>query len=85
MSTELDYRNRAPGYFANSAWPVECGGNRRQKLASSPGLALRRGERLRAITRQSGGWAVMFIQRAPGELYLQCGAALGPRELPPQR
>eukprot|EP00665_Eupelagonemidae_sp_cell47_P003281 gene3281-6850_t len=32
-TTALDYRQAVkPGYFAGSVWPVECGGNRRQKL-----------------------------------------------------
>ena len=86
--TQLDYLvQNKPGYFPGGAWPAECGGPRRQKLVPTacPSLALRpaRGERLRSTTRRSGGWAVMFIQRGPGELYLQCGAGLRPSELPP--
>jgi hypothetical protein len=30
MTTSLDRLNPSPGYWP-SAWPVECGGNRRQK------------------------------------------------------
>src|SRR5690606_5849948 len=67
------------GYWP-SAWPAECGGPRRQKLARSPGLDLQPGERLRVITRRVPGlWPVMFVQRAPGELYLQGGTAIGSR------
>ena len=73
--TLLDYKVSKPGYFPG-VWPVECGGSRRQKLVGSPGLNLQPSERLASITRESGGWAVMFIQRGPGELYLQCGAGL---------
>ena len=88
MGTALDYRAAAPGlpgYYAGSNWPVECGGNRRQKLVRSGGLAIdsQGGERLCSTTRHTGGWAVMFIQRGPGELYLQCGAGMLGRELPP--
>ena len=85
MATGLDYLGPNPGYHPSSAWPVECGGNRRQKLVPTPGLALAAGERLASTTRHSGGWAVMFITREPGELYLQCGAGMRPGQLPPQR
>ena len=30
--TNSDRKEKLPGYF-DSAWPVECGGNRRQKAA----------------------------------------------------
>jgi hypothetical protein len=80
----LDCRQKSPGYW-DSPWPVECGGPRRQKLVGTPGLALRPGEKLASTTRPSGGWPLMFIQREPGQLYLQCGPSLGPRELPPAR
>ncbi len=59
-----------PGYWA-SVWPVECGGNRRQKAAGGAGLDLKDGERLTATVRQTDRWNVMFVQRDPGELYLQ--------------
>src|SRR5262245_37176053 len=58
-----------PGYRP-SAWPVECGGNRRQKAVRGPGLDLREGDHLTATARDTGLWNVMFIQREPGELYL---------------
>lgn len=67
----LDCRQKSPGYW-DSPWPVECGGPRRQKLVGTPGLALRPGEKLASTTRPSGGWPLMFIQREPGQLYLQC-------------
>ena len=82
--TTLDYRTTLPGYYP-SAWPVECGGPRRQKLARSAGLRLQDGERLTSTTRDMGGWAVMLVQRAPGELFVQGGAGLAPGEFPPHR
>jgi len=81
--TELDRDGKLAGYYP-SAWPVECGGPRRQKLVSSPGLALKDGERLLSTTRQMDGWAVMQVQRAPGEIFVQGGAGLGQSEFPPQ-
>lgn len=80
--TDLDIENRAPGLY-DSAWPAECGGLRRQKIVRTPGPAIQRDERLTSTTRDTGGWAVMFVQRGDGELYLQCGAALAPGEIPP--
>lgn len=82
-STALDYRTHTPQYYT-SAWPVECGGSRRQKLVPSPGLGLDKGnECLVSRSRDTRGWAVMMVQRAPGELYLLCGAPLDEGELPP--
>lgn len=80
--TELDYRTRLSGYYP-STWPVECGGPRRQKLVGSPGLGLELGGSLASTTRDMGGWSVMLVQRAPGELFVQGGAALPPGEFPP--
>jgi len=80
--TALDYRTCLPGYFP-STWPVEGGGPRRQKLVGSPGLALQPGESLASTTRDMAGWAVMLVQREPGELFVQGGARLAPGELPP--
>ena len=36
---DRDAAGPLPGYWP-SAWPVECGGNRRQKAVRGPGLAL---------------------------------------------
>ena len=80
--TELDYRTRLPGYYP-SAWPVECGGPRRQKLVGSPGPALRPGDLLASTVRDMGGWAVMLVQRGPGELFVQGGAGVSLDRLPP--
>lgn len=75
--TERDPTRRLSGYWP-SPWPTECAGPRRQKIVSSPGLDLRRGERLRAIHRRTPGrWPVMFVQRDRGELYLQGGTPIG--------
>ncbi|MEM7276362.1 MAG: hypothetical protein AAF547_25030 [Actinomycetota bacterium] len=63
------------GYWP-SPWPVECGGNHRQKAVPTLGLGLGPVDRLVATTRHTGRWPVMFIQRSPGELYLQ-GTTLG--------
>ena len=80
--TRLDYKTKLPGYYP-SPWPVECGGPRRQKLARSRGLHLAPGERLTSTTRDMGGWSVMFVQREPGELFVQGGSGLAPGEFPP--
>ena len=66
VETQLDHRLPSmPGYFAGSKWPVECGGNRRQKIVASAGLRLSPGERLTSISRPSGGWAVMASELGP--------------------
>jgi len=80
--TELDYRTKRPGYYP-SAWAVECGGSRRQKLVGSAGLALQSGETLGSISRDTSGWPVMFVQRARGELFLQGGAVQSREGTPP--
>ena len=80
--TLLDYKTKLPGYFP-SAWPVECGGPRRQKLTRSPGLNLAQDERLRSTTRDMGGWSVMLVHREPGELFVQGGAQFPPNQFPP--
>lgn len=77
--TTLDHVDRPPGYFS-SAWPGEGGGPRRQKVVGTPGPALGPGENLVSTTRNTGGWAVMFVQRDKDELYLLCGAGLRPGE-----
>ena len=80
--TQLDYQGKRPGYYP-STWAVECGGSRRQKLVGSPGLDLQAGETLSSTSRDTGGWPVMFVQREPGELFLQGGAAQGSEGTPP--
>lgn len=73
--TALDHLEHPAGYFA-SAWPGEAGGPRRQKVAGTPGPAIGPEEQLVSTSRDTGGWAVMFVQRDAGELYLQCGSGL---------
>ena len=70
-------------YYPNSIWPVECGTNSRKKLITSDSLNITKNEKLKSISRHSGGWATMFIQRGCNELYLQCGAGLKEGEFPP--
>lgn len=78
--TERDHASRLSGYWP-SAWPAECGGPRRQKIVVSPGLDLKPGERLQATCRRTPArWPVMFVQRDPGELYLQGCSAIGERD-----
>ncbi len=78
----LDRSGAMPGYFP-SAWPAECGGPRRQKGVSTPGLDLKPRERLASTIRDMGGWSVMLVQRGPGELFVQGGAGLGRGERAP--
>lgn len=65
--TRLDRAAPLPGYFA-SPWPVECGGNRRQKAALG-GLDARSGS-ASVTTRRDGRWHVMTVRRAPGEIFV---------------
>ncbi len=65
--TALDRDERHPGYW-DSPWPVECGGNRRQKAARG---RLDAGGAARAVTRNNGRWNVMVVERDPDEWFLQ--------------
>ena len=78
----LDYKTKLPGYY-HSAWAVECGGPRRQKLVRSPGPAFGADTQLTSTVRRMDGWAVMLVQRDPGELFVQGGGGLQRGELPP--
>ncbi|MBI02605.1 MAG: hypothetical protein CL468_00995 [Acidimicrobiaceae bacterium] len=67
MATSLDRTDPSAGYWP-SAWPVECGGNRRQKartgrLDASLGTA-------EVVTRHNDRWNVMVVERDPGEWFL---------------
>lgn len=63
----LDRTTLHPGYWP-SPWPVECGGNRRQK-AHAGGLDVR--TRTAEVTKSiNGRWNVMVVRRDPGEWYL---------------
>ena len=55
------------GYF-NSYWPVECGGNRRQKIFNGSLNIREKSHHL--ITKVNNRWNVMFICRDDNELYL---------------
>ena len=55
------------GYWA-SAWPAECGGNRRQK-ASTGRLDAGRGS-ASVVSRRNRRWNVMFVEREPDQWYL---------------
>ncbi len=65
--TGLDRAGPLPGYYP-SPWPVECGGNRRQKAAAG-GLNAQ-GAEARVTCRNDDRWHVMTIRRAPGEIYV---------------
>lgn len=67
MATLLDRDGWLPGYYPSS-WPVECGGNRRQKAAI--GGVDARGAEATVTTSINGRWNVMMIRRADDELYL---------------
>lgn len=65
--TSTDRVGQHPGYWP-STWPVECGGNRRQKAAvgrldAAAGSAS-------VVTRTDKKWHVMAIERDPGQWYL---------------
>lgn len=65
--TGLDRTSTHPGYWP-SPWPVECGGNRRQKAATG---RLDAATGTAAVTTvRNGRWNVMAIQRDPGQWYV---------------
>jgi len=64
---KLDREEAHPGYWP-SPWPVECGGNRRQKAARG---RLDASARVQVKTRNNERWNVMIVRRDPGEWYLQ--------------
>ncbi len=65
--TPLDRKQTHPGYWP-SPWPVECGGNRRQKAAS--GALNAAGGTARVVSRRDGQWHVMVVRRDPGEWFV---------------
>jgi len=65
--THLDRRSRHPGYWP-SPWPVECGGNRRQKAAT--GRLDAASGAAHTTTVRNHRWNVMVVRRDPGEWYL---------------
>ncbi len=65
--TDLDRLHHHPGYWP-SPWPVECGGNRRQK--ASPGRLDAATRTAAVTTRRTDTWTVMVVGRDPGEWYL---------------
>ena len=67
MSNSLDRENQHPGYF-KSPWPVECGGNRRQKAAK--GGIFAKGAEAKVESVLSGKWNVMVVRRDENEFYL---------------
>ncbi|MEM7323110.1 MAG: hypothetical protein AAF531_08490 [Actinomycetota bacterium] len=66
--TGLDRAETHPGYWQHSRWPVECGGNRRQKAAAGSLDAAAGTARL--IDRRNDRWNVMVIERDPGQWYV---------------
>ena len=65
--TNSDRKEKLPGYF-DSAWPVECGGNRRQKAAI--GTLSSKNSKTEMISTVSDKWNVMVIQREKNEFFL---------------
>ena len=65
--TTLDRSTTHPGYWPSS-WPVECGGNRRQKAATGRLDAATRTADV--VTSRNGRWNVMVIEREPGAWYV---------------
>ena len=65
--TPLDRTQPHPGYWP-SAWPVECGGNRRQK-AGIGGLDVRNGT-ASVVSSKNHLWNVMAIERERGQWFV---------------
>ncbi len=65
--TALDRESPHRGYWP-SRWPVECGGNRRQKSATGR-LDAAEGS-AHVVTSTNDRWNVMVIEREPGEWFL---------------
>jgi hypothetical protein len=65
--TNLDRSERHPGYWPSS-WPVECGGNRRQK--ASPGRLDVAAGTAQVTTSKNDRWNVMVIERDPDEWFV---------------
>ena len=63
----LDREAHHPGYWP-SPWPVECGGNQRQK--ASPGRLDAATGTASITTVNNGRWNVMVIERDPGEWFV---------------
>ncbi len=67
MSFGMDRETGGAGYWP-SPWPVECGGNRRQKSAAG---RLDAASSAASVThRQTGRWDVMVVRREPGQWYV---------------
>ena len=67
MNNSIDREFQHPGYF-KSPWPVECGGNRRQKAAK--GGVFARGSEAKVESVVSNKWNVMVVRRDENEFYL---------------
>lgn len=65
--TALDRASSHPGYWPSS-WPVECGGNRRQKAAL--GRLDAASSTASVVSRTDNKWHVMAIERDPGQWYV---------------
>ncbi|MDC3012228.1 hypothetical protein OA066_02295 [SAR86 cluster bacterium] len=63
----IDRKINLPGYF-KSPWPVECGGNRRQKSVNGSLNAKDSQPKVQSIS--SDRWNVMVIRRDKDEFYL---------------
>ena len=71
MVTGLDRFEARPGArdgYWPSAWPAECGGNRRQKAAT--GRLDAAAGTASVAARRNGRWNVMFVEREPDQWYL---------------
>ncbi len=67
MPNQIDRNTSLPGYYP-SHWPVECGGNRRQKAAHGDLEA--KGSLPVVKTVTNGRWNVMTVWRGSSELFL---------------
>ena len=64
---QLDRTETHAGYWP-SPWPVECGGNRRQK--ASPGRLDAASGTAQVTVNRNDRWNVMVIERDPGQWYV---------------
>ena len=61
--------NNLTAYYKNSPWPVECGGNKRQKIVSNDVLNSKN-KKPKVVTVINNRWNVMFVHRNQVSFFL---------------